>query len=468
MLIEICLRTTKKTYFLLSFVLFLNHLQAQNQSFGGGIGINSIYCNGANLQENRNSRLGSEGGNPKSFSKPQVSLNVDYNFPTELSKKWGFIGKIYNPIFSHAHFQLKGQAMFNQFRIDVNNNNSILSFGSSLLYFPVTLNKHKDFNFFFETGYKAALNNAIYDPFHCAVLGIGARHNLGNDWILQTNFNYTVAFSDYIDQYGVKGFTTEKREGFAMFNVSLLKSIFNKTEKRRLDRAKDSLAMAYTLTKQVSEKGQKLSAKVKSLEDALLPLLEKTKKDKDLSYKIFESGYEIGEKAIALRINLKKGSDFESAERDLDNLKTIISNLNISRLVDYDWSNDGQVFEQDIAKKVQESQNDIQDMKQNLNQSFNYLPFLKELEQDVQHFKVKEVGDARMMLIGIEQAVVTTQKEYNEARSNVKEIQVSFDKGEKNIKNALEEIEKTEKKITDLRKEENTPKTISPKKRAKN
>ena len=468
MLIEICLRTSKKTYFLLAFVLFLNHLHAQNQSFGGGIGINFIYCNGANLQEYRNSRLGSEGSNPKSFSKPQVSLNVDYNFPTELSEKWGLIGKIYNPIFSHAHFQLKGQAMFNQFRIDVNNNNSILSFGGSLLYFPVTLNKNKDFNFFFETGYKAALNNAVYDPFHCTVLGIGARHSLGNDWILQTNFNYTVAFSDYIDQYGVKGFTTENREGFAMFNVSLLKSIFNKTEKRGLDRAKDSLGMAHTLALQVTGKGQKLAEKVKSIEDALRPLLEKTQKDKDLSYKIFETGYEIGEKAIVIRINLKKGKELNIAERNIDSLKTLISTLNISRLVDYDWANDGHVFEQEIARKIQESQNDIQDMKQNLKLSYGYLPKLKELEQDVQRFKVKEAGDARMIVIEVEQAIVTTQKEYNEVHNNVKEIQSSFDKGEKNMKNALEEIEKTEKKIADLRKEENTPKTISPKKRVKN
>lgn len=170
MLTKTCLRTSKKTYFLLVFVLILNNLGAQNQSFGGGIGINSIYCNGANLQGYRNSRLGPENGNPKSFSKPQVSLNVDYNFPTTMSKKWGLLSKIYNPIFSHAHFQLKGQAMFNQFRIDVNNNNSILTFGGSLLYFPVTLNKNKDFNFFFETGYKAALNNAYYNPFHCAVV----------------------------------------------------------------------------------------------------------------------------------------------------------------------------------------------------------------------------------------------------------------------------------------------------------
>ncbi len=465
MLIENFLHFTKKTFFFLIFTHFLNQVGAQNQSFGGGIGINSIYSNGVNLQEYRNSRLGSPDDKPKELSKPQVSLNVDYNFPTQLSKKWGLIRKIYNPIFSHAHFQLKGQAMFNQFRIDVNNNNSILSFGSSLLYFPIALNSNKEFNFFIETGYKAALNNAVYDPFHCAVLGIGARHNLGNDWILQTNFSYTVAFSDYIDQYGIKGFTTEKQDGFALFNVSLLKSIFNKTEKRGIDRAKDSLGMSHTLALQVTEKGLKLTEKVKSIEESLKPLLEKTQKDKDLSYRIFETGYEIGEKAIAIRINLKKGDELNSSERGIDSLKTLISTLNISRLVDYDWANDGHVFEQEIARKIQESQNDIQDMKQNLKLSYGYLPKLKELEQEVQRFKVKEIGDARMMVIGVEQAVVTIQKEYNEVHSNVKEIQSSFDKGEKNMKNALDEIEKTEKKIADLRKEENVPKPVPKNKR---
>lgn len=228
------------------------------------------------------------------------------------------------------------------------------------------------------------------------------------------------------------------------------------------------MGIAHTLAVQVSAKGQKLTGKVNSIEDALKPLLEKTQKDKDLAYKIFEAGYDIGEKAIAIRINLKKGNDLNYAERNLDSLKSLIGNLNISRLVDYDWANNGQVFEQDIAKKIQDAQNDIQEMKQNLNQSYAYLPSLKELDQDVQHFKVKEAGDARMMVVGIEQAVVTTQKEYNEASSNVKEIQISFDKGEKNIKNALVEIEKTEQKIAELRNEANPPKTIVPKKRGKN
>ncbi len=468
MLTKNCLHTTQKTYFFLLFSLLSNYLNAQNQSFGGGMGINSLYSNGVNLQEYSHSRYGSPQDKPQAFSKPQVSLNVDYNFPTELSKKWGLLQRIYNPLFSKAHLQLKGQAMFNQFRIDVNNSNSILTFGSSLLYFPVALNSNRDFNFFFETGYKAALNNATFEPFHCAVVGFGARHNLGNDWILQTNFNYTVVFNDYIDQYGKKGFTYNNREGYALFNVSILKSIFNRTEKRGLDRAKDSLAMAHTLAAQVAEKGQKVTEKVKSLENALKPLLEKTQKDKLLSFTIFEKGYEIGEKAISIRINLKKGKQLNIAESSIDSLKTLISTLNISRLVDYDWANDGHVFEQDIAKKIQESQNDIQEMKQNLNLADAYLPSLKDFEQAVQHFKVKQAGDARLTVIDIEQAIVTTQKEYNEAHNNVKEIQSSFDKGEKNIKNALEEIEKTEKKIAELRKEANPPKTIVPKKRSKN
>ena len=76
-----------------------------------------------------------------------------------------------------------------------------------------------------------------------------------------------------------------------------------------------------------------------------------------MAYKIFETGYEIGEKAIAIRINLKKESDLSIAESDLDGLKSLISSLNISRLVDYDWSNNGHVFEQDIAKKIQEFAN---------------------------------------------------------------------------------------------------------------
>ncbi len=84
-------------------LIFLR-LNINPQSFGGGIDVNSIYCNVVNLLENQYSRYGSPKDNPKTFSKPQMGLNVDYNFPKELSKKWGFLRKIYNPIFSSAHF----------------------------------------------------------------------------------------------------------------------------------------------------------------------------------------------------------------------------------------------------------------------------------------------------------------------------------------------------------------------------
>ncbi len=447
---EKILFTAKKPFFFFVFVLFLNDLDAQNQSFGGGIGINSLISNGVNLQEKNNSRLSSDDVFPKAFSKPQLSLNIDYNFPNKLSNKW--LGKIYNPIFSNPHLQLRGQAMFNQLRIDVHKNNSILSFGGSLLYFPKAQDAHKKTNFFLETGYKAALSNATIDLFHSFVLGVGTRHSMGNDWILQTNINYTIALYDYIDQYGTKGFTTKKSDGYALFNISILKPFFNVSEKGALDRAKDSLGMARSFAVQAIEKGQKVTENVKVIQESVKPLLEKTLKDKALANKITETALAISEKAISIRLDLKKNKGTDKAEREIDSLKTLTSTLSIDRLVDYDLASDVHIIERDIAKKIQELERDMLETKQNLKWTYQYLPFLKDLEKEVQRINVKEGGEARIIITKVEQALGIAQKEYDAARQNVGEIKGLFEKAGNNLNNAIDEVEKTEKEIDNLKK----------------
>ncbi len=450
MSIENILRIAKKSFFFFVFSLFLNHLDAQNQSFGGGIGLNSLLGNGVNLYVNGNSRLGSDDVSNKVFSTPQLSLNIDYNFPNKLSNKW--LGKIYNPIFSNPHIQLRGQAMFNQFRIDDNKNNSVFSFGGSLLYFPKPQEASRKVNFFIESGYKAGWNNTVFDPFNSFVLGIGTRHNMNNDWIVQTSINYTFAFNDYIDLYGRKGFSVKNSDGYALFNVTILKSFFNVAEKVALDRAKDSLGMARSFAVQAIEKGQKVTENVKSVQESINPLLEKTLKDKALAFKISETALAISDKAIALRSNLKKSIGLEIAEREIDSLKTLTATLSIDRLVDYDLASDVHVIERDIAKKLQELQRDLQEAKQNLKWTYQYLPSLKDLEQEVQRINVKEGGEARIMITKVEQAITTSEKEYEAAHNNVAEIKGLFEKAGNRLNNAIEEVEKTEKEIDNIKR----------------
>ncbi len=439
----------KRSFFVLVFFLFLNDVKAQNQSFGGGIGVNSLFSNGVNLQEKNNLRSGLYN-TQKTFGKPQLSLNIDYNFPNKLSNK--MLAKIYNPIFSSPHLQLRGQMMFNQFRIDTDKNNSILSFGGSLLYFLKAQDVGKSSNFFLETGYKAALNNASFDPFHCFVLGVGMRHSIGNDWILQTNINYTFALSDYIDQYGVKGFSFKNSDGYALFNISILKPFFNVIEKGALDRAKDSLGMARSFAVQAIEKGQKVTENVKFIQESVKPLLEKTLKDKALAFKISETALAISDKAQSIRLKLKKSMGLDIAEREIDSLKTLTSTLSIDRLVDYDLASDVHVIERDIAKKIQELQTDIQETKQNLKWTYQYLPFLKDLEKEVQRINVKEAGEARIIITKVEQAMGIAQKEYEAAHNNVGQIKSLFEKAGNNLNNAIEEVEKTENEFNVLRK----------------
>jgi hypothetical protein len=427
----------------LVFTLVSYHLYAQNQSFGAGIGINSLFSNGVNLPENPIARLPLTMNTKKSLSKPQMSLNVEYNFPNRVSNKW--LGRIYNPVFSNPHLQLRGQVMFNQFRIGDKKNNSIMSLGGSVLYFPVAFEVEKKVNFFIETGYKAAWNNAALDPFHCFVLGIGTRHKMANDWLLQMNMNYTLAFTDYVDQYGLKGFTLKNSDGYALFNVSILKTFFNSSEKKALDGAKDSLGMARSFAVQANIKGQKVVEDAKMIQKHLKPLLDKVQTDKAFALKLSETALGISDKAISVRLNLKKSLDV--ADREIDSLKTAASTVMINRLVEYKKVNDVHFLERDIDKKIQELQRDAQETRQNLKRTFQYLPFLKQLETEVQRINVKEGGEARISLGRAEQAIAVAQKEYDAAQKSVLEITYLYEKVDKNLKNALEDIEKTEQEI---------------------
>ncbi len=440
----------RKFLYFFIFLLPLTHSVAQNQSIGGGIGVNSLLGNGVNLTEKSLSRAGSPASTKNQFSKPQVSLNIDYNLPNKLPKS--LLARLYNPIFGHRHLQMRVQAMFNQFNIDVNKNNSILSFGSSLLYFPMAQDFGRNANFFIETGYKASLNNGAFDPFHSAVLGFGMRHSLRNDWILQTNINYTYAFNDNVDLFGARGFRVKNADGFVLFNVTILKSFLNFSDQGTLDKAKDSLGMARSFAVQAIDKGQLVSENAKTVQLLIQKLNEKIKKDKALALKISETALVASYKAVNIRLNLSKSTLFDVAERELDNLDSCISTLSIDRLVDYDLASDVHAAEVDITKRIQELKRDFQDTRQNLILTYQYLPYLKELEQEVQRINVREAGEARVIMTKLEQMVGTVQNEYDLAHNNVLEIKGLFEKAAANLENASNEIEKTQKEIKVLRK----------------
>ena len=142
----------------------------------------------------------------------------------------------------------------------------------------------------------------------------------------------------------------------------------------------------------------------------------------------------------------------DMAEREIDSLKTLTATLSIDRLVDYDLASDVHIIERDIAKKIQELQSDIKETKQNLKWTYQYLPFLKDLEKEVQRINVKEAGAARIIIIKVEQAIGIAQKEYEAAHNNVGEIKSLFEKAGDNLNNAIEEVEKTENEFNILRK----------------
>ncbi len=440
----------RKFLFLFIFLLPLTHLVAQNQSIGGGIGVNSLFGNGVNLMDKSTSRFGSPAATKNQFSQPQVSLNIDYNLPSKLPKS--LLARLYNPIFGPKHLQLRVQAMFNQFRIDVDKNNSILSFGSSLLYFPAAQDFARNANFFIEAGYKASLNNGAFDPFHSAVFGFGMRHSLRNDWILQTNINYTYAFSDNVDLFGAKGFRVKNTDGFALFNVTILKSFLNYADQGTLDKAKDSLGMARSFAVQAIDKGQMVSENAKTTQLLISKLNDKIKKDRTLALKISETALATSYKAVNIRLNLPKNKVFDAAERELDSLNTSISALSIDRLVDYDLATDVHSAEVDIAKRIQDLKRDFQETRKSLILTYQYLPYLKELEQEVQRINVREAGEARVIITKLEQMVATVQNEFETAHNNVLEIKGLFEKAASNLENANDEIEKTQKEIKVLRK----------------
>ena len=330
-----------------------------------------------------------------------------------------------------------------------------MSFGGSILCFPAGFEALRKTNFFVETGYKAAWNNAAFDPFNCFVVGIGTRHNIGDDWFLQTNLSYTFAFNDYIDQFGLKGFTTKKTDGYALFNVSILRSFMSVSEKKVLDRAKDSLGMARSFSVQAIQKGQKVMENTKSIQKYLKPLLDKTKADKAAAIKLSETALDISNKATATRLNLKKNKTaLDWAEMEMDSLKTAASAFSINRFIDnlYKKSNETQAMERDVAQKIQELQHDIQEARQNMKLTFQYLPTLKELETETQRINFKEGGEARVIITKADQAIALAQKEFEMAQNGVKETIVLLEKADKNLKTALDDVEKTKKEIVALRK----------------
>jgi hypothetical protein len=110
-----------------------------------------------------------------------------------------------------------------------------------------------------------------------------------------------------IDFY-VQKRTLKNSDGYALFNVSFLKTFFNVSEKKALDSAKDSLGMARSFAVQANQKSTKVVENAKSIQKYLKPLLEKAQKDKVAALKISETAFGISDKSATHQCQRRRRS----------------------------------------------------------------------------------------------------------------------------------------------------------------
>jgi hypothetical protein len=367
--------------------LFLNTYTtfAQQPSFGAGIGINSLRL----VQENKE-------GNTATLSPLQMSLNIDYNFPNQTNIKW--LKKIYNPIYSSNKLQLRVQAMINQFRIKAGLGNSLTSLGASMLYFPWSQDPQKKANSFLELGYKGGFSNISNDPFHSLVLGTGSRYKVGNDWFIQLNISYTIAFNDYLDRMGVRGLSWASRDGYFLANVSLLKSFHTQDAKKQIDLARDSLAMSKTLAVTISQKSTNLLGRIKLFNIQLQEKELKAQKDLETVLKLQEGMKEIAEKLQTINPNDANDLLSEKVLQEMETLKTQFSILDLKCFFEKEAINNelSTNSQNNIDIFYNDFQQDIVITKQLLWQSKAFMPKNKMLKDEVSNLFV--INEASMLL----------------------------------------------------------------------
>jgi hypothetical protein len=425
-------------FYLIFFTLFLPSLKAQYASFGSGIGLNILMSDEPNNLNINNLRISQK--NYTSIGQPSLSLNIDYNFPREITTK--FLSKIYNPIFSKQHLQLRGQIIFNQFNISEEKNNSIATFGASFLYFPIKVDENKKTNFFIEMGYKMGWNNTVVDPFNCLVAGIGTRHRLGNDWYWQTNLSYTMAFYDYLDLSGPKGYASTSKDGYFLLNFSLLKPFLTNKEQKRVDQSRDSLAVTENFATSALDKSTKVFELIKGLQNQLKAIEDKVLLHEKETYKATETA-----KLMVVKVNqnyghLKEKNEREKVEREVDSLQSILSNISLVYSFTVEKAQFEYLEKNPFEQKTKDIQQEIKETQQVLLLANKFLPRSKDFKFKAQQLEDNELGKAKELVDKMlrEWAIIQAKLEKNKAR--LKGLSISFEKTNKELKNTAQELEK--------------------------
>lgn len=414
--------------FVLFFFTALHYTFSQQPSFGAGIGVNSLRLVQANTE-----------GQTATLSPLQMSLNIDYNFPTRTNIKW--LKKIYNSIYSSNKLQLRGQVMINQFRIKAGLGNSITTLGASLLYFPWTQDIQKKTNIFVEFGYKAGFSNILNEPFNSLVLGIGSRYTIGNDWFIQLNMNYTMAFNDYLDQMGVRGLSWGNRDGYFVANVSLLKSFHTQDVKKQIDLARDSLAMTKTLASNVSQKSANLLARIKLFDIQLQEKEAKAKNDQETALKLEETIKDVAQKLQTARKNSTNDLSDEKIEQEIESLKTQFSILDLKCFFEQE------ALTNELSANTRNSidifytdfQQDIAITKQLLWQSKAFTPKNKMLREEVDNLYI--VNEANMLLTKCDTEVTLIQARMQERQNLLQKITTVYERVNRHKKTVGENLE---------------------------
>ncbi len=434
--------------FLTLFYASPTPLQAQYASFGSGIGLNILHSDD-NFSTNPTAKLAQN--NYKIIGNPRLSLNIDYNFPREITGS--FLSKIYNPLFSNGHLQLRGQIIFNQFNISEEKNTSIATFGGSLLYFPIKIDENKKTNFFIEMGYKTAWNNTIIDPFNCLVAGLGTRHRLGNDWYWQANLSYSLAYYDYLDFNGPKGYANTSKDGYFLLNFSLLKPFLTNKEQKRVEQSRDSLAVAENFATNASAKSSKVFELMTALQTQFKTIENNVLVNEKEAIKTTETAKNITSKMAQNYALLKNKNERDVIERAADSLQSTINSMNFINALNIEKAQFEYLNKNPFEQKTNDIQQDLKEARQFLLMSNKFVPRSKDFAFKAQQLEAQELKKAKNSVekMGRDWDVMQAKLEKNKVR--LKTLIATFDKATKELKNAAQELEKIMALIDKLNKQ---------------
>lgn len=438
----------KISLFLAFFLAFSPSVVAQYASYGSGIGVNILRSDDLRTLNAPNVRNSQEVG--KIIGQPSLSLNIDYNFPREITSKW--LKRLYNPVFANPYLQLRGQVIFNQFNISADKNNSIATLGTSFLYFPAAIDERKKTNFFLETGYKLGWNNTIVDPFHALVVGLGTRHRLGNDWYWQTNLSYTFAFYDYLDLSGPKGYAKTSQDGFFVLNFSLLKPFLTNREQKRVDQSRDSLAVAENFASSASAKSDKTLALIKALQMQVKTIEDRILVSEKSAAKHSEMADTLIAKVAQGYIRLKNKAAHYAVEREMDSLQSIGFSINLAHSVDFEKVNFELLAKNPIDQKIIEVQQELNEARQNLLFANKFLPRSKDFKVRIDQLEARELGQAREAVNKALRETTLMQGRIDRNKAKIKALLVACEKADKNVKTAVQELERINLVIDKMKK----------------